>query len=258
MNPWARLYGWLTSGWSSAAAPAVVATPAPSAVSTPLVHTEPAPPPVVTAPFATVEAPATASLPDLIAMLRAVEWAAWDDWAPVLAGPMRTYGITGQQRMAAFLANCAHETGGGRRLEENLSYSADRICAVWPSRFPNRAVADPFARNPEALANKVYGGRMGNQEAGDGWRFRGRGLIQITGRTNYAAMAARLGKPLDSLPGYIETRPGAAESAAAWWSANGCNEMADSGDMTALRRRINGGTTGLDDVLRRYRAAMAG
>lgn len=190
-------------------------------------------------------------------MLHAVEWADIDAWAPIMAEPMRYRGITTHARMAAFLATCAHETNGGRVLVENLSYSADRICAVWPSRFPNRAAADPFARNPEALANQVYGGRMGNQEPGDGWRFRGRGLIQVTGRSNYAATAARLGRPLDILPDYLETRQGAAESAAAWWSANGCNEIADRGDMTALRRRVNGGTNGLDDVLRRYRAALA-
>jgi putative chitinase len=191
-------------------------------------------------------------------MLRAVEFGDVDLWAEALHTPMRAAAIDTRLRMAAFLANVAHETGGGRVLVENLSYSADRIRAVWPSRFPDAASADPFARNPEGLANKVYGGRMGNSDPGDGWRFRGRGLIQVTGRTNYTMLAKHTGRSLYSLPEWLETKDGAAKGACLYWMQNGLNATADTGDIAAVRRRVNGGTVGLDDVARRYARAMGG
>lgn len=187
----------------------------------------------------------------LPAMLRAVEFGDVDAWAKVLAGPMREAGITTPKRMAAFLANVSHETGGGRVLAENLSYSADRLRAVWPTRFPTAASAEAVARKPEAIANAVYGKRMGNTAPGDGWRYRGRGLIQITGRSNYTA----LGYADD--PAWLETREGAAVSACKYWSINGLNATADTGDIEAVRRRVNGGLIGIDDVRRRYKAALA-
>lgn len=209
-------------------------------------------PPAATQPgvpvFAVGEAPGAPSLP---AMLRAVEMGDPDAWAKVLAAPMRKTAIDTPRRMAAFLANVAHESGGGRVLAENLSYSADRLRAVWPARFPNAASAEAVARKPEAIANAVYGKRMGNTAPGDGWRYRGRGLIQITGRANYEA----LGYADD--PAWLETREGAAVSACRYWSVNGLNTTADTGDIEAVRRRVNGGLIGLDDVRRRYKAALA-
>lgn len=187
----------------------------------------------------------------LVPMLRSVEMADAEAWAVVLAVPMREAAIDTPRRMAAFLANVAHETGGGRRLVENLNYSAERLRAVWPSRFASVQEAEPYARNPEALANKVYGGRMGNVQPGDGWRYRGRGLIQITGRANYTALGYA------DRPEWLETREGAAVSACRYWMINGLNATADTGDIEAVRRRVNGGAIGLDDVRRRYRAALS-
>jgi putative chitinase len=200
-----------------------------------------------------VEAPFGASLS---AALRAVGFADVEAWAAALAEPMRRHGIHTPLRAAAFLANVAHESGGGRRLVEDLSYSAKRIAEVWPSRFPSAKAAEPYAGEPEKLANKVYAGRLGNYDPDDGWRFRGRGLIQVTGRANYTRLAKILGRPLYDLPAWLETPKGAAEGAALWWASNGLNDVADAGDIEAVRARVNGGLIGLADVRKRYAAAM--
>jgi putative chitinase len=178
-------------------------------------------------------------------------------WAAALPPACAAAGISTAPRLAAFLANALHETGGFARLVENLNYSAERIVQVWPSRFPDVAAARPFARNPEALAERVYGGRMGNVQPGDGWRFRGRGLLQTTGRDNYARLAIATGRAIESLPDWLETKAGAAESAARFWAWRGCNARADVGDLEQVRRMINGGLVGMADVARRYRAALA-
>ena len=169
-------------------------------------------------------------------------------WVAALAEPMARAGITSPRRMAAFIGQCAHESGGFRSLVENLSYSADRLCAVWPSRFPSVAAATPFARNPEKLANRVYSGRLGNgpEASGDGWRFRGRGLIQLTGRANYAAFGASVGRTADDVAEWCASPEGAAASAVYFWSVNGLNDLAASWQLSALSRRINGGSVGLD------------
>ncbi len=216
-------------------------------------------PPQASAPLPAT--PVVAPVPKLVEMLRAVEFKDDDDWANVLSSPMTAANITTRLRMAAFLANCAHETGGGVRLSENLRYSAKRLTEVWPSRFPTIQAALPYAWDPTdpdaedaALANLVYGSRMGNQKNGindnDGWKYRGRGLIQITGFDNYAAIQ------MEATPERLATRDGAAVSACRYWTINGLNATADTGDIRAVRRRVNGGYIGVDDVERRYAAAL--
>jgi putative chitinase len=201
--------------------------------------------------------PAAATISPTAGLLRRLGAADPLGWAAVLPPACAAAEITTPQRLAAFLANALHETGGFARLVENMSYSAERLVRVWPSRFPDALAASPFARNPEALAERVYGGRMGNIGPGDGWRFRGRGLLQTTGRDNYARLAIATGRPIESLPAWLETKPGAAESATRFWSWRGCNAPADAGDIEQVRRMINGGLVGMADVRRRYRAALA-
>lgn len=192
--------------------------------------------------------------PGILAGFRAADPAGW---APVIDQACRQHGITGRLRLAAFLATILHESGGLRLMEENLNYSAPRLLQVWPARFPTLADAAAVAGNPEALANKVYGGRLGNDQPGDGWRYRGRGLIQLTGKANYATFARQIGARPEDLPALLATRTGAADSAAAFWVARGCNEAADRGDITAVRRLVNGGTIGLAQVSALYQQALA-
>ena len=149
--------------------------------------------------------------------------------------------ITTPDRLAHFVAQVATETGGLTRLEEGLSYRAERLCAVWPSRFPTLASAKPFARNPRALAEKVYGGRLGNVRSGDGYRYRGGGALQTTGRTNYRAAG------FEADPDRLRTPGPALAAALTYWTDHDCNALADADDVEALRRRVNGGTTGLPE-----------
>ena len=168
-------------------------------------------------------------------------------FAPHLAAAMKRWGIDTPLRQAAFLAQIGHESGRLTRLEENLNYSAQRLTQVWPARFPTVAEAQPFAGRPEALANRVYGGRMGNDRPGDGWRFRGRGLKQLTGRDNYTLYARASSHDVVSNPDQLLTPAVAADSAGWFWNANGCNALADKAAWAALTKRINGGTIGLQE-----------
>lgn len=151
-------------------------------------------------------------------------------------------GIVTPMRAAHFLAQFATETGGLRILEENLNYSAERLHAVWPNRFPSITAAAPYAHNPEKLANFVYGGRLGNVQPGDGWRYRGGGGFQTTGRFNYT----EAGHAAD--PEYMRTPEGALRTALTFWVDNKCAAIADTNNVVALRKRINGGTNGLEDA----------
>jgi putative chitinase len=173
-------------------------------------------------------------------------------WAPALSAAMRGYQITSRWRMAHFLAQVGHESRGLTRLVEDMTYSTPgRICATWPKRFPLEADAQPFVRQPEALAEKVYGLRpdLGNDQPGDGWEYRGRGLIQITGKANYTEVAAALGwGGPEAAMKLLETRDGAALGSARWWASRGLNEIADRGGLSqleAITRRVNGGVHGL-------------
>jgi putative chitinase len=186
-------------------------------------------------------------------------------WLPHISQAAHRYQIDASpRRLSAWLATIAHESARLTRLVENLNYSAEGLAATWPARYVDMtghptATAQRIARKPEQIANLTYAGRMGNGSAGsgDGWHFRGRGLIQITGRANYAATAAGLGLPdLIDEPELLESPHLAAFSAAEWWHRNGCNALADAGDMAAVTRKVNGGLTGLDDRLRLYSAAL--
>ena len=178
-------------------------------------------------------------------------------WVEPLNRILPKYEITTPKRIAAFLAQVAHESGGFTALIENLNYSADALRRTWPKRF-DVLTAQLYARKPEKIANRVYSNRMGNgdEASGDGWRYRGRGLIQTTGKENYTKLAQYIGKDLATTVVYCETLDGAVESACFYWKTNDLNDLADSGDFVSITKRINGGTIGLTDRLEKYKKAL--
>jgi putative chitinase len=159
------------------------------------------------------------------------------------------YKITTAERVAAFLAQCGHESADFTVLRENLNYSAEGLNKIFPKRFPSVAAAQPYHRQPEKIANNIYANRMGNgpEASGEGFKFRGRGAIQLTGKENYTKFAASVGKTLDEAVAYTETMAGAIESACWFWNTNKLNDIADKKDIVTLTKRINGGTIGLED-----------
>lgn len=167
-------------------------------------------------------------------------------FVPALNAAMARFKINSPVRMAAFIAQVGHESGQLTRMVENLNYSADRLQVVWPNRF-DAALAAQVARKPEQIANIAYGGRMGNVLPGDGWKYRGRGLIQLTGANNYRAAGAALGLDLVNHPELVEQPETAALVAGWFWQSNGLNELADSGQFAKITRTINGGLTGQAD-----------
>lgn len=178
-------------------------------------------------------------------------------WFTALTDQLPKYEITSVQRVAMFMAQCAHESGNFTELAENLNYKAEGLSKIWPSRFPPH-IAAQCAHNPEAIANIAYASRMGNgpAETGDGWKFHGRGLIQLTGRTNYEKFARMIGKELDETVSYCETPDGAVESACFFWKEENLNVHADQGDIERVTRIINGGTLGIEDRTARYQHAL--
>lgn len=179
-------------------------------------------------------------------------------WYPELNELLPIFGITSAARVAAFIAQTAHESGGYSALKENLNYKAATLMKLWPKRFPDQATADQYAGNPEAIANYVYANRMGNgaPETGDGYRYCGRGLLQLTGKDNYSNFANYAGIAVEQAPEYIETPRGAVHSACWFWYVNDCNTYADANDIEGLTKRINGGTIGLDDRIKHYNHAV--
>lgn len=167
------------------------------------------------------------------------------------------YDINTEDRLAAFIAQCGHESADFNTLKENLNYSGDALCRVWPRHF-NADNKDEYHRNPEKIANRAYRNRMGNgdEESGDGWRYRGRGAIQLTGRDNYSKFANDADMSIEDAVEYLETLQGAVESAAWFWKKNGLNEMADDRDNTKMTKRINGGTHGIEDRKERFIRAL--
>ena len=152
-------------------------------------------------------------------------------------------------RLQYFLAQLGHESNGLTSKEENLNYSAQRLTEIWPGRFPTLEVAKQYAFNPEKLANFVYGSRMGNTDAGDGYRYRGRGYIQLTGRETYREVGEIAGLDLEGKPELAAKPENAVRIACAFWTWKGVNKQCDAGDFTGVTRRINGGTNGLNDRL---------
>jgi putative chitinase len=180
------------------------------------------------------------------------------DWVGILSGRAGAAGLSNPRRAAAFLGQCAFESGGLQCLEENLNYSSARLREVWPAHFPRLATAGACAFQPIKLANTVYANRLGNGDAasGDGWRFRGRGLIQITGRDAYERFAQAMDMTLDQAVAHACTRAGAADSALWFWSDNHLNELADTWQLDLMTRRINGGVEGIADRIRLCQAAL--
>jgi putative chitinase len=177
-----------------------------------------------------------------------------EHWFESITEVLPDYDINTVPRVAAFLAQTAHESGGYRAIKENLNYKAASLCKVWPRYFPSMDVANSYAQQPERIANRAYANRMGNgpEESGDGWKFCGRGLIQLTGKDNYSRYAQSLEISLDEASEHLTTFEGCVQSAAWFWEANNLNQWADSGDMLTLTKRINGGTLGLEDRIKHY------
>lgn len=210
------------------------------------------------------------SLPPLSELCLAAGFRDFKGWAEHLRRPLQEAGIVTRLRLAAALANFSHETGGGSRLVESMDYSIPGAAATFGARATTEVLAlcrmpgehaAPIDRQ-EAIANLVYGGefgrmQLGNVEPGDGWRFRGRGLIQITGRSNYTRVARMLGVSLDTLIAGMAQPSGAADTACRWWRMAEVNTIADTGDIRAVRRRVNGGEIGLRDVSAIYARVLA-
>jgi putative chitinase len=177
-----------------------------------------------------------------------------DGWYTALSSVLPNYDITTPQREAAFIAQCSHESQNFTRLHENLNYSWSSLRRVFPSHFSTDEEAQQYDRQPEKIANRVYANRMGNgdENSGDGYRYCGRGLIQLTGRNNYNAFADSVNMSLDDVPAFLETFTGAVQSACWFWIKENLNSYADSQDIATMTRRINGGTLGLEDRLNKY------
>lgn len=169
-------------------------------------------------------------------------------WSAALAPFMAASGITTPRRAAAFVGQVTWESTRFTQIEENLNYSAERLCQVWPSRFHDPASSAPFAHNPEAVANFSYCNRMGNGpiDSGDGYRFRGAGLIQLTGRDNQTRFAKAIGRDPATIGDYLRTPKGAAQSAVWFWQSKSLNRLADLWQIRQMTQVINGGVDGLD------------
>lgn len=168
-----------------------------------------------------------------------------------------TFGVNTSLRLAHFLAQCGHESGGFRLTQENLNYSAKGLMGIFKKYFPTQALADAYARKPEKIANRVYGGRMGNglEASGEGYKFRGRGYIQLTGKQNYTAFDLAVEDDILANPDLVSSKHALA-SAAWFWKKNGLNLIADTGSssevVTKITKRVNGGTIGLSDRIKHF------
>ena len=184
----------------------------------------------------------------------------WAEWVKPLQDLLPQYQINTPQRVAMFIAQCGHESLNFRVLEENLNYSATGLNSVFPKYFKRAGRdANAFHRQPERIANVVYADRMGNSNAasGDGWKYRGRGVIQLTGAHNYVLFAEAVDKKIAETVRYLGTKEGALESACWFWNTNGLNKYCDNGDIKGATKRINGGYNGLSDREHHYHRAMS-
>jgi putative chitinase len=170
----------------------------------------------------------------------------------------KQYDLATKLRLCAFLSQIGHESASLAVLTENLNYSAEGLLKTWPGRFKTLTVAQPYHRNPEKIANIVYSDRMGNgaEQTGEGWKYRGRGLKQLTGKSNYQLLTNALSVDFVTRPELLEQSEFAVKSAMWFWSSNNCNNYADKADIEGLTRKINGGTNGLADRIRRYKLAL--
>ena len=183
-----------------------------------------------------------------------------EQWFAALYEILPTYQINTKLRVAGWLSQTGHESGDFRAVQENLNYGAKGLRATFPKYFPTDDLAATYQRQPEKIANKVYGGRMGNgpESSGDGWKFRGRGLIQVTGKENYLRCSQALygNDFLMQTPELLQDIDGAVRSACWYWNSRNINVDADRSDVMAMTKKINGGTHGLDDRQRRYAICM--
>lgn len=180
------------------------------------------------------------------------------EWVDALNETFQRFGINTPRQRAAFIGQCGHECGNFRILEENLNYRAATLMKLWPKRFPTQEIANEYEKQPKKIANKVYSSRMGNRDeaSGDGWRFRGRGAIQLTGSDGYFHAGKALGVDFWANPDLVATPKYAALTAGWFWSTHKCNELAESANWTALTKKINGGTIGLDDRIKHINHAL--
>jgi len=169
------------------------------------------------------------------------------EWLEPLNETFEKYEINTPKRQACFIGQCMHESGGFKHLKENLNYSAKGLMATWPSRFPDMDIAERYERQPEKIAGKVYLGRMGNETVEDAQKYIGRGLIQLTGKENYANCGLGLGVDFLGNPDWLATPKYAALSAGWFFNKKGLNALADADDIITMTKRINGGNICLDD-----------
>ena len=181
-----------------------------------------------------------------------------DYWYDSMCQILPVYEINTPERVAAWLAQCAHESGYFRFLKENLNYRAASLQKVFKKYFPTEEMAKAYEKKPEKIANRVYANRMGNgdEASGDGFRYLGRGLIQLTGKNNYTFFAASIDTPLEEVPEYLQTFEGAVQSACWFWEQNNLNKFADSRDIVTMSKRINGGTIGMEDRIMKYEKCL--
>lgn len=181
------------------------------------------------------------------------------EWVDALNETFERFNISTPRQQAAFIGQCGHECGNFRILQENLNYRAATLMKLWPKRFPTLEVANAYAGNPKKIANMVYASRMGNRDesSGDGYRFRGRGCIQLTGHANYFHAGKALGIDFVADPDLVGTPKYAALTAGWFWSTHNCNNLSEAADWVALTKKINGGTIGLDDRIKHTNEALA-
>lgn len=181
-----------------------------------------------------------------------------EHWYEALEQLLPDYDINTPHRVAHFVAQCAHESGNFAFIEENLNYRAASLMNTFKKYFPTQELAQQYERKPEKIANRVYANRMGNgdEASGDGWRYRGRGLIQLTGKDNYTFFAGSIGISVEEAADYLATFEGAAQSACFYWEQNRLNRFADANDVRGLTRAINGGFIGLEDRIKHTNHAL--
>lgn len=172
------------------------------------------------------------------------------EWSEPLTTTFVKFGMTTPKEQASFIGQASHESGHFRLLEENLNYRAETLMKLWPKRFPTMDEANKYAKQPEKIANHIYSNRMGNRDeaSGDGFRFRGRGLFQLTGHDNYWHAGQALGQDFVMKPDLVATPMFAALSAGWFWQTHGCKSLVDNPEL--LCKRINGGLIGLDDRIK--------
>jgi len=181
-----------------------------------------------------------------------------EQWVEPLNETFARFDISTPLRQASFIGQAGHESGNFTKLSEGLSYSAERLMVIWPKRFPNMEIAQKYARNPRALANNVYANRMGNRDeaSGDGFRFAGAGLFQLTGHSNFYHAGQALGEDFVMQPELVKTPRFAALTAGWFWDTHKLNKFADIRDFTMMTKKINGGTIGLNDRIKHINHAL--